>query len=211
MQADSTQTAWHAMSATYRSELITAAQLRQRGIECYLPLQLVEREHRGKRIKVRIPLIGNLLFIHSTRRTIQLVKQEMPRLQYKMFREKDCPPHPIIVPDRDMQNFIRATGGYAGVKVSALDDSCIPQGSRVRVNGGPMDEAEYMAKVYPTRRELEYTYVQKAGFWYDAKMIVYTVIFILYAVVGKECTWILKEFLRDARESNPEIEVMPER
>lgn len=72
------------------------------------------------------------------------------------------------------------------------------------------DEAEYMAKVYPTRRELEYTYVQKAGFWYDAKMIVYTVICILYAVVGKECTWILKEFLRDARESNPEIEVMPE-
>lgn len=113
MQADSTQTAWYAMSATYRSELITAAQLRQRGIECYLPLQLVEREHRGKRIKVRIPLIGNLLFIHSTRRTIQLVKQEMPRLQYKMFREKDCPPLPIIVPDRDMQNFIRATGGYA--------------------------------------------------------------------------------------------------
>ena len=72
------------------------------------------------------------------------------------------------------------------------------------------DEAEYMAKVYPTRRELEYTYVQKAGFWYDVKMIVYTVICILYAVCGKECTWILKEFLRDARESNPEIEVMPE-
>ncbi|MCQ2114398.1 MAG: sugar transferase [Bacteroidaceae bacterium] len=71
------------------------------------------------------------------------------------------------------------------------------------------DEAEYMAKVYPTRRELEYTYVQKAGFWYDAKMIVYTVICILYAVVGKECTWILKEFLQDARESNPEIDVMP--
>ncbi|MCQ2057976.1 MAG: UpxY family transcription antiterminator [Bacteroidaceae bacterium] len=142
MQTDSTQTAWYAMSATYRSELITAAQLRQRGIECYLPLQLVEREHRGKKIKVRIPLIGNLLFIHSTRRTIQLVKQEMPRLQYKMFREKNCPPLPIIVPDRDMQNFIRATGGYAGVKVSALDDSCIPQGSRVRVNGGPMDGLE---------------------------------------------------------------------
>ena len=71
------------------------------------------------------------------------------------------------------------------------------------------DEAEYMEKVYPTRRELEYTYVQKAGFWYDVKMIVYTVICILYAVCGKECTWILKEFQKDARESNPEIEVMP--
>lgn len=72
------------------------------------------------------------------------------------------------------------------------------------------DEKEYMEKVYPTRRELEYTYVQKAGFWYDVKMIVYTVICILYAVCGKECTWILKEFLNDARESNPEIDVLPE-
>lgn len=73
------------------------------------------------------------------------------------------------------------------------------------------DEKEYMEKVYPTRRELEYTYVQKAGFWYDMKMIVYTVICILYAVCGKECTWILKEFLNDARESNNEIEVLPVR
>lgn len=71
------------------------------------------------------------------------------------------------------------------------------------------DEAEYMEKVYPTRRELEYTYVQKAGFLYDVKMIVYTVICILYAVVGKECTWILKEFLKDAQEANPELDVQP--
>ena len=39
----------------------------------------------------------------------------------------------------------------------------------------------------------------------DAKMIVYTVICILYALVGKECGWILMEFLEDAKESNPEL------
>lgn len=71
------------------------------------------------------------------------------------------------------------------------------------------DETEYMAKVYPTRRELEYTYVQKAGFFYDVKMIIYTVICILYALVGKEATWILEEFLKDAKLSNAEIDVMP--
>ena len=71
------------------------------------------------------------------------------------------------------------------------------------------DPDEYMQKVYPTRRELEYTYVQKAGFWYDCKMIIYTVICILYAVAGKEATWILKELLNDARKSNLDLEVMP--
>lgn len=63
------------------------------------------------------------------------------------------------------------------------------------------DEKEYMEKVYPTRRELEYTYVQKAGLWYDLKMIVYTVICIVYSLCGKECTWILNELKADAAAS----------
>lgn len=63
------------------------------------------------------------------------------------------------------------------------------------------DEKEYMEKVYPTRRELEYVYVKKAGLWYDLKMIIYTVICILYALTGKECSWILSELKQDAAES----------
>ena len=63
------------------------------------------------------------------------------------------------------------------------------------------DEKEYLEKVYPTRRELEYTYVQKAGIFYDLKMIVYTVICIFYAVCGKECTWMLKGFVEDAKKT----------
>ena len=55
-----------------------------------------------------------------------------------------------------------------------------------------------MEKVYPTRRELEYTYVQKACLLYDLKMIVYTVICIVYSLCGKECTWILNELKADA-------------
>lgn len=66
------------------------------------------------------------------------------------------------------------------------------------------DEREYMEKVYPTRRELEYVYVQKAGLWYDLKMIVYTVICIVYSLCGKECTWILHELQVDATASEKE-------
>lgn len=63
------------------------------------------------------------------------------------------------------------------------------------------DEKEYMEKVYPTRRELEYTYVQKARIGYDLKMIVYTVICILYSLCGKECTWILNELVFEANKT----------
>ena len=67
------------------------------------------------------------------------------------------------------------------------------------------DEKEYMGKVYPTRRELEYTYVQKASIFYDLKMIVYTLICILYAVYGKECTWMLSRVCRGCKEDNEQM------
>lgn len=63
------------------------------------------------------------------------------------------------------------------------------------------DENEYMEKVFPTRRELESTYVDKIGPAYDIKMILYTVISILYRVVGKNPEWMLKEFIQDAQKS----------
>ena len=63
------------------------------------------------------------------------------------------------------------------------------------------DEKEYMEKVYPTRRELEYVYVKKASIFYDLKMIVYTVICICYALVGKEATWILDELVGEANKT----------
>ena len=66
------------------------------------------------------------------------------------------------------------------------------------------DEKEYMEKVFETRRELEYVYVKKAGIFYDLKMIIYTVICILYALVGKECIWILNELVEAAKASTKE-------
>ena len=63
------------------------------------------------------------------------------------------------------------------------------------------DEKEYMEKVFETRRELEYVYVKKKGLCYDAKMFIYTFICIFYAVIGKECTWILNELKQSANES----------
>lgn len=66
------------------------------------------------------------------------------------------------------------------------------------------DPDEYMEKVFQTRRELEYVYVKKMGFGYDVKMVVYTIICIFYALFGKECTWMLKEFVNDAKESEKE-------
>ena len=59
------------------------------------------------------------------------------------------------------------------------------------------DEAEYMEKVFPTRRELEYVYVKKMSFGYDVKMVWWTIVSIVLAVFGKIPKKILKQ-LEDA-------------
>ncbi len=64
------------------------------------------------------------------------------------------------------------------------------------------DENEYMEKVFPTRRELEVTYVEKMGPIYDVKMITYTIICIFYRIFGKIPVWMLDEFLHDAHVSS---------
>lgn len=66
------------------------------------------------------------------------------------------------------------------------------------------DSEEYMEKVFDTRRELEYVYVKKMSFSYDVKMIWDTIVCISYALIGKECTWILNELLDVAKESTAE-------
>ena len=62
------------------------------------------------------------------------------------------------------------------------------------------DADEYMEKVFPTRRELEYVYVKKMSLGFDVKMVLYTVVCICYAVVGKECSWVLNELVSYAKE-----------
>ena len=61
------------------------------------------------------------------------------------------------------------------------------------------DEAEYMEKVFPTRRELEYVYVKKMSFGYDVKMVWWTIISIVLAVFGKVPDNILKQLENAAK------------
>jgi len=63
------------------------------------------------------------------------------------------------------------------------------------------DENEYMERVFPTRRELEYVYVKKMNFCYDVKMVWWTMVCIVYALFGKIHQGILKQLLKDAAES----------
>ena len=68
------------------------------------------------------------------------------------------------------------------------------------------DVEEYMEKVYPTRRELEYVYVKKEGFLFDTWMFFETAWCVILSIFGKENTRLLKKLTEMAKLTDTELE-----
>lgn len=76
------------------------------------------------------------------------------------------------------------------------------------IYGDQFEEAnvdEYMKKVYPTRRELEYVYVKKEGFLFDTWIFFETAWCVILSIFDKENTRLLNTLIAMAQESNPNL------
>ena len=66
----------------------------------------------GKRVRKLVPAIHNLVFIHSTRKRIDLLKDELEAslpIRFIMNREY-C--RPVVIPDAQMRSFILVAGTH---------------------------------------------------------------------------------------------------
>lgn len=118
--------------------------LDRNGIENFLPMQetiLTGRD--GKRIKQTVPVIHNLLFVHSSRNTIDRFKEELEAsipTRYYMDRETHSP---LTVPESDMQNFIAVAGTQnEQLLYLPITELHLRQGDRVRITGGIFEGVE---------------------------------------------------------------------
>ncbi|MBQ5888803.1 MAG: UpxY family transcription antiterminator [Bacteroidaceae bacterium] len=140
---------WFAMSAPYRRELRAKEFLDCRGIECFVPMKetLVERPG-GTKSRRMVPAVHNIIFVHTTKERIRELKQGVNFLQYhtRPVAGKNVP---IIVPDRQMQQFIAVTKA-ANEDITYLrpEELDIAKGTKVRVHGGVFDGTEgYFVKL----------------------------------------------------------------
>ncbi len=113
MQADNSngQALWYAMSSPYGREqkvadLLTAKQ----DVTPFLPLERVERivgqKNCVRKVSYR-PVIRNLLFVNATEQRMRdLKKEHNTLLQFKVRPRLDGGFEPIIVPDKQMEDFI---------------------------------------------------------------------------------------------------------
>lgn len=133
---------WYAMSVPYNRVLKVKGMLDEAQMECFVPMRYEVRTVRGKKVRLYVPAVSNLLFVHTTDSRLRLFKQTTTFLQY-LVRRVDGVSRKIIVPDAQMEQFMR---------VSRTDDDRLvylkpeeinlSKGTRVRILGGVFDGVE---------------------------------------------------------------------
>ncbi len=129
---------WFAMRATYCREEKAKLILEENGIDCFIPMHY--KLDKRKRRKELTPIIRCLLFAHSTPTAIQAIKEGLPYLQYITNKRKKCK---IIIPDTEMEQFIRINSSYdEGLLYQNPEDINFDKGTKVRITGGVFDGIE---------------------------------------------------------------------
>ncbi len=134
---------WYAMSATFGRALKAKEFLESRSVRCFIPMkhEVVSDGKHGKQRKL-VPAISNLLFVYTTREHIQSLKSEVSYLQY-LTRPEGARRVPIVVPERQMEQFITVCDSY-NEKLIYLnpDEINLEKGTPVQIIGGAFDGVE---------------------------------------------------------------------
>ena len=141
--AASTPLQWFAMSATFRREMKARNILTETGLECFIPMRWQPVNKRnGHKTKELVPAVRNLIFVRSRQEELQAIKTDIPYLQW-LTRPDDGRNIPIIVPDRDMEQFIKVTQD-SNEKLIYLrpDEVDLCKGTPIRILGGPFNGIE---------------------------------------------------------------------
>lgn len=137
------QTVWFAMSAPYRRELKARDYLQAKGIECFVPMvNAIVQKRNGAKSRQQVPAIHNLIFVHTSKSVLQELKRGVDYLQYRTVPQngKNIP---IIVPDRQMQQFITVTQSTNEELIYLRPEEVdLKKGTKVRLHGGAFDGTE---------------------------------------------------------------------
>lgn len=139
--SESTKVRWFVMRA-YKSERRAESLLLAEGFEYFIPKHHVTRVYHGVKSKRLVPVIPSLVFVHAGHNRLVEFKKRHNFLQFAMW-EKSTGQEYIIVPDDQMENFIKvALRKEEEVGFYKTDEINLSAGTRVRIHGGELDGVE---------------------------------------------------------------------
>lgn len=111
-------------------------------IEVFTPMKWCLKIKNGQRVRVKVPFIQDLLFVHDTQEVIDLIIRKIPTLQYR-YQKGGGHCKPMIIADTDMERFIRAVSSSDSPRYY-LPEEISPEmyGRKIRIVGGPLDGYE---------------------------------------------------------------------
>ena len=133
MEADKETEVWYAKRATYRREPDAMRLFAKEHIDCFIPMQYKISIKNGKKVRVLVPVIYNLIFVHACPSEVKRVKSMVSYLQYITDTRSG---QKIIIPDPEMQRFIAVAGTYhEQLLYFRPDELNLSKGTKVRVTG----------------------------------------------------------------------------
>lgn len=133
---------WYAMRVTYNREMTVKQMLDVANIANYIPLRHVVKYKNGIKVNIAQPAIRGLFFVNCDKASIMDFKRKIPYFQF-MTRKEGNKNKPIIVPEDQMESFIKATSVDESL-IEYLNPSTqdFTKGCRVRIHGGELDGVE---------------------------------------------------------------------
>lgn len=127
-------------------------QLGNENIEVFTPMKWQLVVCQGKRMRMEVPFIQDLLFVHSTRDELDPIVEKTATLQYRYlhggkYRE------PLIVKEKDMERFMNAVRSVdKPIYYRPSELTLAMYGKRIRIIGGPLNNFEgYLLSVRGSR------------------------------------------------------------
>lgn len=129
-QLDELNPRWFAVYTMAKREKIVARHLRQKGIECYLPLQQLTRYYTRKVKHVELPLIRGYVFVHITKDQYVPVLETPDVVNFVKFNK-----NLIAIPEREIDIIRRVVGDKMEAFAEPLNLSA---GDEVEIIGGQL-------------------------------------------------------------------------
>lgn len=134
---------WYPLRVTYAREIKVKEFLTDKGIESFIPMRYEQKLRGEEMVKTLVPVVHNLIFVRMSKAQLKELKASSPIstfIRYMMDTETRLP---IIVPDKQMQDFI-AVAGTMDEQLMYLSsvEVAMKKGDRVRVVGGLFEGVE---------------------------------------------------------------------
>ena len=132
------------MRATYGRNMEVKKKLDEAGYQSYIPMRyVVALDRRGRKVKKYVPVVRDLIFVHTTQAAMLSLKEQHETLRNIYIPSEDGRKRPVIVPDDQMESFIKVTGTLSdGLLFFTPDEVNLSKGVKVRIHGGQFNGLE---------------------------------------------------------------------